>query len=133
MTDISEVWVRLGGESGGASDAISALVDRFYEGVPADPHLGPMYPPDDLDGAKERLALFLIQRLGGPATYAERRGHPRLGMRHAPFSIGPAARDAWLARMNAALESTPAVAPVKIVLAAFFEGVAVFLQNQQTD
>lgn len=133
MKDISEVWERLGGEAGGASEAILALVDAFYEGVPSDPHLGPMYPKDDLVGAKERLALFLLQRFGGPALYAEKRGHPRLGMRHSPFSIGPAARDAWLARMRHALDATPALAPVRAELDAFFEGVAVFLQNQPTD
>ena len=80
-----------------------ALVDRFYVGVEADPVLSPMYPAEDLDGARRRLALFLAQYWGGPTTYSEERGHPRLRMRHARFPINPAAREAWLAHMQAAL------------------------------
>lgn len=84
------------------------LVDRFYEGVAADPLLRPMYPEDgteDLAGARERLTMFLEQYWGGPKTYGERRGHPRLRIRHAPFPVSPAARDAWLAHMRTAVES----------------------------
>lgn len=81
------------------------LVRRFYEAVPDDPVLAPLYDEDDLDGARERLTLFLIQYWGGPTTYSEQRGHPRLRMRHAPFPIGEAERDAWLARMREALDS----------------------------
>jgi hemoglobin len=80
-----------------------ALVDRFYAGVVDDPVLAPMYPADDLDGARRRLALFLAQYWGGPTTYSEERGHPRLRMRHAPFPIDVAARDAWLGHMGASL------------------------------
>ncbi len=78
------------------------LVDRFYVGVAGDPLLRPLYP-DDLDESADHLALFLMQYWGGPSTYNELRGHPRLRMRHAPFVIGPAERDAWLRHMEAAL------------------------------
>lgn len=89
----------------GGHDTFVALVDRFYEGVVADPVLAPLYPPDDIDGARERLTLFLEQYWGGPSTYSQTRGHPRLRMRHAGFHIGPAARDAWIAHMGEALAS----------------------------
>ena len=80
------------------------LVDRFYAGVADDPILLPLYPEqDDLTGAKERLTLFLVQYWGGPTTYSDTRGHPRLRMRHFPFTIGVAERDAWLTRMDEAL------------------------------
>jgi hemoglobin len=78
------------------------LVDRFYLGVAGDPLLRPLYP-DDLEESSRHLALFLMQYWGGPGTYGEERGHPRLRMRHAPFVIGPAERDAWLRHMLAAL------------------------------
>jgi len=79
------------------------LVDRFYAGVVVDPLLAPLYPPDDIDGARQRLTLFLIQYWGGPTTYSDERGHPRLRMRHGPFAIGEAQRDAWLLHMAAAV------------------------------
>ncbi|HEX4175467.1 MAG TPA: globin, partial [Acidimicrobiales bacterium] len=78
------------------------LVDRFYLGVAGDPLLRPLYP-DDLKESADHLALFLMQYWGGPPTYNEQRGHPRLRMRHAPFVIGPAERDAWLRHMHEAL------------------------------
>ena len=78
------------------------LVDRFYLGVAGDPLLRPLYP-DDLVESSHHLALFLIQYWGGPGTYSEQRGHPRLRMRHAPFVIGAPERDAWLRHMLAAL------------------------------
>jgi len=79
------------------------LVDRFYLGIAGDPLLRPLYP-DDLTEAKRHLALFLVQYWGGPATYNEQRGHPRLRMRHMPFVIGPAERDAWLRHMRGAID-----------------------------
>jgi hemoglobin len=79
------------------------LVDRFYLGVAGDLLLRPLYP-DDLTESKRHLALFLMQYWGGPATYNEQRGHPRLRMRHAPFVIGPAERDAWLRHMRGAVD-----------------------------
>ncbi len=78
------------------------LVDRFYLGVAGDPLLRPLYP-DDLAESSHHLALFLMQYWGGPGTYSEQRGHPRLRMRHAPFVIGPAERDAWLRHMLGAV------------------------------
>jgi hemoglobin len=80
-----------------------ALVDRFYLGVGGDPLLRPLYP-EDLTEARQHLALFLMQYWGGPATYNEVRGHPRLRMRHVPFVIGPAERDAWLLHMQGAVQ-----------------------------
>ncbi|MGQ7298010.1 globin [Quadrisphaera sp. KR29] len=92
-------------EAVGGHATFVRLVDAFYEGVAADPLLRPMYPEEQLDGARERLTLFLEQYWGGPTTYSETRGHPRLRMRHAGFRIGPAARDAWLRHMHAAVGS----------------------------
>ena len=91
----------------GGDGPFYALVEAFYRGVDADPILRPLYP-DDLTHAKEHLALFLIQRFGGHTAYGEQRGHPRLRMRHVPFRIGPAERDAWLRCMAAAVEKQPA-------------------------
>jgi hemoglobin len=89
----------------GGEETFRLLVHRFYEGVATDPLLRPLYPGEDLSGAEERLRMFLIQYWGGPRTYSEQRGHPRLRMRHAPFRVNPAARDAWLRHMRDALDS----------------------------
>ena len=92
-------------EAIGGEETFRRLVDTFYAGVANDPTLRALYPEDDLEPAAERLRMFLIQYWGGPTTYSERRGHPRLRMRHAPFAINEAARDAWLAHMRDALDS----------------------------
>jgi hemoglobin len=106
-------------EAAGGMPFFEALVDRFYEGVAADPVVRQLYPePDDLSQARHRLTLFLAQYWGGPSTYGEERGHPRLRMRHAPFAIGPEERDHWLAHMQAALD---ALAPEPEVRARFDE------------
>jgi hemoglobin len=100
-------------EAAGGMPFFEVLVERFYAGVAADPILRPVYPDEDLAAAQHRLTLFLAQYWGGPRTYDDERGHPRLRMRHAPFAIGPAERDAWLARMREAIAATdppPAVA-----------------------
>ena len=89
----------------GGSATFDVLVTKFYEGVRGDELLWPMYPQDDLEGAIRRLSMFLQQYWGGPATYSEERGHPRLRMRHAAFRVNPAARDRWLHHMLAALDS----------------------------
>lgn len=88
----------------GGHETFVRLVDRFYEGVAEDLVLRPMYPDEDLTGARERLRLFLEQYWGGPATYSEQRGHPRLRMRHAPFVVDGDARDRWLAHMRTAVD-----------------------------
>jgi hemoglobin len=92
-------------EQVGGEPTFRRLVHRFYEGVAADPSLRPMYPEEDLGPAEERLALFLMQYWGGPRTYSDRRGHPRLRMRHAPFTVDRAAHDAWLRHMRDAVDS----------------------------
>lgn len=89
----------------GGADTFRRLVDRFYAGVAEDPLLRPMYPEEDLGPAAERLLMFLEQYWGGPKTYQEQRGHPRLRMRHAPYAIDEAARDAWLRHMRDALDT----------------------------
>ena len=91
-------------EAVGGEETFRRLVSRFYEQVASDPLLRPIYPGADLGPAEEHLRLFLIQYWGGPHTYNEQRGHPRLRMRHAPFRIGEAERDAWLRHMRTALD-----------------------------
>jgi hemoglobin len=91
-------------EAIGGDGTFRRLVDRFYSEVESDPVLRAVYPSRDLGPAREHLALFLMQYWGGPATYNERRGHPRLRMRHAHFAIGEAERDAWLRHMRTALD-----------------------------
>ena len=104
-----------------------ALVDHFYDAVEADPVLLRLYPsPDDLAGARRHLSLFLAQYWGGPPTYSTERGHPRLRMRHAPFSIGPTERDHWLSHMRAAVE---ALSPPAEVRAALEEYLAIAAQS----
>ena len=88
----------------GGEPTFRRLVAGFYRRVAADPVLRAVYPGEDLSDAEERLRPFLIQYWGGPRTYSDRRGHPALRMRHAPFAIGPAERDAWLRHMTAAVE-----------------------------
>jgi hemoglobin len=106
----------------GGMPFFEALVGRFYDGVEADEVLLRLYPePDDLAGARHRLTLFLAQYWGGPATYSDERGHPRLRMRHVPFAIGPVERDHWLAHMRDALD---ALDPAPEVRAAFDEYLA---------
>ncbi|MBK0330438.1 globin [Brachybacterium halotolerans subsp. kimchii] len=92
-------------EAVGGHEAFARLVHRFYEGVAEDPELRAMYPEEDLGPAEERLRMFLEQYWGGPKTYGERRGHPRLRRRHAPFAVSPSQRDAWLRHMRAAVDS----------------------------
>ncbi|QEE61483.1 globin [Salinibacterium sp. dk2585] len=92
-------------EQVGGHDTFDRLVRAFYDGVQQDPVLWPMYPAHDLEGAVQRLTMFLEQYWGGPGTYSEQRGHPRLRMRHAAYKVGPKARDAWLANMRRALDT----------------------------
>ena len=89
----------------GGAPTFKALLDRFYEGVANDPPLRAMYPEEDLGPANDRLRMFLEQYWGGPKTYGETRGHPRLRMRHAPFIVTPTQRDRWLHHMLAAVDT----------------------------
>ncbi|MBH5334883.1 globin [Streptomyces pactum] len=91
-------------EQVGGEPTFRRLAHRFYQGVAEDALLRPMYPEEDLGPAEERLALFLMQYWGGPRTYSENRGHPRLRMRHAPFTVDRAAHDAWLRHMRDAVD-----------------------------
>ncbi len=89
----------------GGAEVFAKLASLFYEGVKNDPLLKPMYPEEDLAPAERRLRMFLEQYWGGPDTYQQERGHPRLRMRHAPFPIGPKAKEAWLKNMRTAVDS----------------------------
>nr|WP_328841722.1 globin [Nakamurella leprariae] len=89
----------------GGHATFSRIVHRFYEVVAQDPVLRPLYPEEDLGPAEQRMLMFLEQYWGGPRTYSERRGHPRLRMRHSPFTIGQRERDAWLAAMAQAVDA----------------------------
>lgn len=113
----------------GGEDTFRRLVDAFYAGVAEDPTLRPLYPEDDLGPAAERLRMFLIQYWGGPGTYSQQRGHPRLRMRHAHFAIGVAARDAWLSRMRAALDSLELAPAYEQVLWDYLTSAADSLRN----
>ena len=105
------------------------LVAAFYAQVPGDDILGPMYPADDLAGAEERLGDFLIGRFGGPPVYIEKRGHPRLRMRHAPFRLDETARNRWVQLMDRALDAVSLPPEAERVLRPFFHDVATFLRN----
>jgi hemoglobin len=106
------------------------LVAAFYAQVPGDDILGPMYPNGDLAGAEERLRDFLVFRFGGPTRYAERRGHPRLRARHAPFSVDRSARERWVTLMERALDQAALAAEADALLRAFFRATATFLINR---
>jgi hemoglobin len=113
----------------GGEPAFRKLVDEFYTGVAHDPLLRPLYPDADLEPAADRLRLFLMQYWGGPSTYSEQRGHPRLRMRHAPFRVGPAERDAWLLHMRRAVDSLDLPAEHESTLWTYLERAALFMVN----
>lgn len=118
----------------GGSGFFEALVEHFYDAVAGDEVLLPLYPErPDLTGARRRLTLFLIQYWGGPETYSEERGHPRLRMRHMPFHVGPEERDRWLAHMQAAVRVTCAAHAVDTAVAEdlmdYFGPAAEHLRN----
>ncbi|MGI8870805.1 MAG: globin [Mycobacteriales bacterium] len=114
----------------GGEPTFRALVARFYAGVANDPILAPLYPEADLSGAKERLGMFLVQYWGGPRTYSETRGHPRLRMRHVPFAIGERERLAWLSHMRDALDSLALAPEYEQMLWTYLEQAAFSLQNR---
>ena len=117
-------------ELAGGEKTFKLLVERFYARVAEDPLLRSIYPEENLSGATERLTLFLIQYWGGPATYSELRGHPRLRLRHQPFAIGQRERDAWLSHMTAALESLELAPAVRFALLDYFETASTAMINQ---
>jgi hemoglobin len=113
----------------GGEETFRKLVDAFYAGVATDPVLRAIYPEDDLGPAAERLRMFLIQYWGGPGTYSQQRGHPRLRMRHAPFPIGVAQRDAWLSHMHDALDTIDLAPAYRQVLWDYLVSAADSLRN----
>jgi hemoglobin len=117
-------------ELAGGEETFRLLVGRFYAAVATDPVLRAVYPDEDLSGATERLTLFLIQYWGGPSTYSEHRGHPRLRLRHQPFAIGKAERDAWLRHMTAAVESFELAPEIRKALLDYFETASTAMINQ---
>jgi hemoglobin len=121
--EVRSLYDRVGGEP-----FFFELVDRFYDAVSNDPLLRPMYP-EDLAESRAHLALFLIQYWGGPSTYQDERGHPRLRMRHAPHRIDDAARDAWLAHMSSALSDVELSDHDRSELFSYFEMAANQLRN----
>jgi hemoglobin len=122
----AEVFERVGGIA-----FFERLVDRFYDAVEGDPVLLRLYPnPDDLSAARRHLTLFLAQYWGGPTTYSDERGHPRLRMRHAPFAIGPEERDHWLAHMRAAVAAVDPEPEVRKALEEYFAIAAESMRNR---
>ena len=117
----------------GGAPIFERLVGRFYEGVRTDPVLAPLYPHDDWEGAELRLRAFLEQYWGGPTTYSQHRGHPRLRMRHAPFAIGAVERDAWLRHMRDAVDSLELTPEQDATLWGYLEMAAHSMQNRWPD
>jgi hemoglobin len=111
------------------AEGFERLVAGFYRRVAQDPILRPMYPEADLGPAERRLRLFLIQLFGGPTTYSDERGHPRLRLRHVPFRINEAARDVWVRHMLAAMDEAAIDEPARSTLREYFERVATGLIN----
>jgi hemoglobin len=122
---MSNFYDEVGGEK-----FFTELVSLFYAQVATDPILRPMYPDDDLQAAARRLQLFLEQYWGGPTTYGEERGHPRLRMRHAQFPIDEAAKDAWMRCMMAAVENIEIKEPERSELVQYLEMAANSLVNK---
>jgi hemoglobin len=120
------LYERVGGEP-----VFRALVHRFYQGVARDPLLRPLYPEEDLGPAEERLTLFLMQYWGGPTTYSDTRGHPRLRMRHAPFRVDALARDRWLHHMREAVEEARLEPEDERELWEYLARAAQFMVNAQ--
>jgi hemoglobin len=113
----------------GGEETFRRIIARFYAEVAKDEVLRPLYPDEDLGPAEEKLRLFLIQYWGGPHTYSENRGHPRLRMRHAPFVIGPIERDAWLRCMRIAVDEAGLPEPQRAQLWEYLEMAAHSLMN----
>lgn len=118
-------------ELAGGEETFTRLIERFYAGVDRDPVLRPLYPEDEelYLASQEHLRLFLIQYWGGPTWYGERRGHPRLRMRHMPFTIGRRERDAWMGHMAEAIDSLDLDPAVRDALVDYFERAATAMMN----
>ena len=114
---------------------LADLVGGFYARVRDDDLIGPMYPPGDWEQAERRLRMFLVQRFGGPSTYSDERGHPRLRMRHAPFPIDQSAAERWLTLMNQSMQESLAAGAITQDVAAelwpYFVDTARFMMNQK--
>jgi hemoglobin len=117
----------------GGKEFFSSLVKDFYQEIINDPILKPMYPDDDINGAIERLTLFLMQYWGGPTTYSEQRGHPRLRMRHAQFPIDFTARDSWLKNMEIALQKQSISSENRTELWNYLQMAADSMVNTRSD
>lgn len=117
----------------GGAPTFRKLVEAFYAGVATDPVLRPLYPEEDLAPAADRLRMFLEQYWGGPHTYSELRGHPRLRLRHAPFAVTPRARDAWLTHMRAAVVGLNLPPEHEKQLWEYLENAANFMVNTLAD
>ncbi|MEH3033287.1 MAG: globin [Aeromicrobium erythreum] len=113
----------------GGRATIQRIVEVFYEGVAEDELMRPMYPEEDLGPAAERLTMFLEQYWGGPTTYSETRGHPRLRMRHAPFAVTPEARDRWLLHFRAGLDAVDLTPEQDAQFWAYAQHAAQFMVN----
>jgi hemoglobin len=126
MTEPSadSVYERVGG-----FPFFEALVDRFYAGVAGDPVLRPLYPDDDLVESRRTLSWFLAQYWGGPTDYSDERGHPRLRMRHAPFTIGQTERDHWFAHMRDAVEAAGLPDDLQAEMLQYFDRAATAMVN----
>lgn len=123
MTEV-EIYTAIGEEG------FEKLIRAFYDQIPGDSILGPMYPAEDLAGAEQRLRDFLIGRFGGPMRYVEQRGHPRLRMRHARFHVDLAASQRWMELMRRALDHAAFPAEVRQVIEPYFEQTAVSMVNR---
>jgi hemoglobin len=125
MSDEVSLYQEVGG-----SGFFIELVNKFYEGVINDEVIISLYPDrNDLEGAKERLSLFLMQYWGGPTTYSDERGHPRLRQRHFPFAIGERERDHWLMHMQGAIDAMPTSDSVRTRLSEYMSNAAQHLVN----
>lgn len=123
--DESEVYGAVG------EQGFNQLVGAFYRQVREDDVLGPLYPKHDFTGAEQRLRDFLVFRFGGPQHYIERRGHPRLRMRHAPFPVNATARDRWLLLMRNAIADSTFPPEVNEILDRYFEATANAMMNRE--
>lgn len=117
-------------EEVGGSEFFTKLVHAFYQGVATDPVLKPMYPEEDLGPAEERLRMFLEQYWGGPTTYSEQRGHPRLRLRHQPYEVNADARDRWLLHMTNAVDSMNLPPLQRETLMDYLDRAAHAMQNR---